>query len=58
MKKQLNVRVSEVTEERIEFLAVKYGTKTAVVEVAITLLYTQFVNTESPRENNTAEKIK
>lgn len=50
MKKQFNVRVSEVTQERIDFLTEKYGTKTAVIEVAVTLLYTQFVNTESPKD--------
>lgn len=50
MKTQLNIRVSKVTKERIKFLTEKYGTKTAVVEVAITLLYTQFVNNESPTE--------
>lgn len=50
MKKQINVRVSEETRNRLKFLTEKYGTTTAVIEVAITLLYTQFVNTESPKD--------
>jgi len=58
MKTQINVRVSPITHDRLEFLTEKYGTKTAVVEVAITLLYTQFVNTESPKDKTTRELLK
>jgi len=47
-KSQLNVRISETTAEWIEFLTDKYGSKTQVIEVAVALLYTQFINQESP----------
>ena len=50
VKKQLNIRVSDTTEEWINFLTERYGSKTQVIEVAVALLYTQFVNTESPSE--------
>lgn len=58
MKKQINVRVSEETQNRLKFLTEKYGTTTAVIEVAVTLLYTQFVNTESPKDKTTRELLK
>jgi len=48
MKNQINVRVSPTIREYIEFLAEKYGSITQVIEVAVALLYTQFINTESP----------
>jgi len=48
MKKQLNIRVSETTAEWIDFLAEQYGSKTQVIEVAVALLYTQFVNELTP----------
>jgi len=50
MKKQLNVRISETTAEWIEFLMDKYGSKTQVIEVAVALLYTQFVNELTPED--------
>jgi len=50
MKKQLNIRVSETINEYIEYLAEKYGSKTKAVEVAVALLYTQFVNSNEPKE--------
>jgi len=53
-KKQLNIRISETTAEWIEFLAVKYGSKTQVIEVAVALLYTQFVN-EGPGDGEGPE---
>lgn len=43
MKKQINVRLSEPGQEKLKYLVDQYGTQTIVLEVAISLLYTQFV---------------
>jgi len=50
MKKQLNIRVSDTISHYIDFLAEKYGSKVQVIEVAVALLYTQFVNQEEPKD--------
>ena len=50
-KEQMNIRVSPAIREYIEFLVGKYGSITAVIEVAVALLYTKFVNETAPRES-------
>ena len=39
MKQQVNIRLSDATVEKLNFLAEKYGTATTAVEVAIGKLY-------------------
>ena len=43
MKKQVNVRVSEATREKLDFLTSRYGTQTEVVAVAIDRLYADYL---------------
>ena len=54
-KRQINIRLSQHTIDMINFLAEKYGNKTAVIDVAVGLLYSQFVNGNTP-DNKTEPK--
>ena len=56
MKKQINVRLSEPTVEKLKFLVEQYGTQTMVLEVAIALLYSQFENQNAPIDDTTEKK--
>ena len=49
-KTQINIRVSETIGEYIEFLTEPYGSKTKVIEVAVSLLYVQWINKHSTDE--------
>lgn len=54
-KKQINVRVSPAIEDMIRFLTEKYGSITNVIEVAVSLLYTQYINSNSPVDRGEGE---
>lgn len=45
-KKQLNIRISPAAQESLKYLVQKYGTKTAVIEIALQALATQVKNQE------------
>lgn len=45
-KKQINIRLSPAAQESLAFLVQKYGTKTAVIEIALQLLHIQVLGVD------------